>query len=411
MSVGRLTRLLGLVGIALRQLRHYRVRTLLAVMGVTLGVLLMTLLGGLGYGLTSTGDEAISYLDRELWVGGGPVRLTPGSVGGVENPITDAHDLATDIERRPDVATAQALAFQTVYVSPNASEFDTVVGVGGTGNSSSIGVRGEGFSSGDIHYANGTYEGPMTHEVIIDPQTAARYNLSVGDTLYIGGTLAEARQNEFTVVGISSTFSRFLAAPTVAVHLSELQTVSGTTAEDRAAVIAVSTTRGANTETVRQNLERAYPDYEVRTNDEQVRAIIGDQSAVIASAVVVSVLAVVVGVALLVNVLALLVHHQREQLAALKAAGVGGRSLVGMVLFQGALIGLVGGALAVGLTPPLIDLLNGVAEQLSGFPNLAKTPPWLLGSAFAVSVAMGLIGASVAGWRVARLSPLAHLSR
>jgi putative ABC transport system permease protein len=251
----------------------------------------------------------------------------------------------------------------------------------------------------------------MTHEVIVDPRTAERYDLSVNDTLYVGGTISAARGNEFTVVGISNTFSRFLAAPTVALHLSELQTVSGTAGEDRASVIAVSTTRDADADAVRARLARAYPEYEFRTNDEQVRAIIGDQAAVVASAATVSVLAVVIGVVLLVNVLALLVHHQRRQLAALRAAGVSGRSLVGVVVFQGAGIGLLGGLLAVAATPPLVDALNRLAEDLSGFADLAKTPTWLLCGALALAVAMGLVGAAVAGWRAVRLSPLEHLDR
>lgn len=409
--MGRLARLRGVLGVAVRQLRHYRVRTLLAVLGVLLAVVLMTVVGGLGYGLTSTGHEAIDYLNRDLWVSGGPVTFAPGGVGGVDNPIEDAHGLTDRLEREPGVERAQALAFQTVYVSTNTSEFDTVVGVGATGGLSSAGVRAEEFTAGDVHYANGSYEGPMTHEVVVDPQTAARYDLEVGDTLYVGGTIVEARKNAFTVVGVSNTFSRFLAAPTVAVHLSELQEVSGTTGTDGAAIVAVTTTKGTSVRAVERRLERRYPGYEFRTNDEQVRAIVGDQAAVVAAAVTLAVLAVVVGVVLVVNVLALLVHQQRRQLAALKAAGVSSRSLVGVVVWQGLGIGLVGGLLGVAATPPIVDALNRVAETLSGFPNLAKTPPWLLAGAAGLAVVMGLLGSGVAGWRVARLSPLEHLDR
>jgi hypothetical protein len=77
----------------------------------------------------------------------------------------------------------------------------------------------------------------MSHEVMIDTQTAEQFDVGVGDTLYIGGTLSSARSNEFTVVGISDTFSRFLGTPTVTMPLSELQTVTGTTSTDSATFI------------------------------------------------------------------------------------------------------------------------------------------------------------------------------
>ncbi|MEF8863956.1 MAG: hypothetical protein V5A40_19735, partial [Haloarculaceae archaeon] len=132
--MGRLARLLGAVGIGLRQLRYRPGRTTLAVLGVVLAVVLVVMLGGLGYGLTTTGDEAIDWLDRELWASSGPVAFAPGAVGGVENPIENSHEVAARMERVDGVAQAQALAFQAVYVSPDGGEFDTVVGVGGTGN-------------------------------------------------------------------------------------------------------------------------------------------------------------------------------------------------------------------------------------------------------------------------------------
>lgn len=416
-DVGIGTRLRAIVGLTVAQLRYYRVRTALAIAGVALAVLLMVVLTGLGYGLSTTGDQAISWIGADLWVAGGPVTVTPGGVGGVENPIQDSHGLAGRIETHDGVETAQPLAFQSVYVSTDGEEFDTIIGVGGLSDGEQINARDqeafeERFTRRDTHYANGTYEGPMTHEVVIDPRTAEHYNLSVGETLYIGGTYETARNNQFEVVGISTTFSTFLGAPTVAMHLSELQELSGTTGTDRAAIVGVATTGDADTQAVKEALKQDLADeYTVRTNNEQVRAIIGDQAAVVAGALALVVLALVTGVLLVVNVLALLVYQQREQLGALKAAGVSGSSLVGMVFGQGIAIGLLGGLIGLAVAPPLITVVNEFAASLSGFPNLIKTPLWLLGLGLGLALLMSSTGAAVAGRRVARLSPLEHLRR
>ncbi|MEF8825474.1 MAG: ABC transporter permease, partial [Haloarculaceae archaeon] len=295
---------------------------------------------------------------------------------------------------------------------PDGGEFDTVVGVGGTGNGSSLRMwRGRAFSGGDVHYANGSYEGPMTHEVIVGPRLADRYNLSVNDTLHVGGTLASARENEFRVIGVSNGFSRFLGTQTVALHLSELQTVSGTTGNDRAAIIAISTDPGADVGAVQRRLERRFPDFVVRTNDEQVGAIIGDQGTILASAGTLVVLAVVAGVALVLNVLSLLVVQQREQFAALKTTGVSGRLLAVSTFAQGLVVGLLGGTIGVLVSVPATRGLNRVVADLTGFPNLIKLPPWLFATAIVLAVVMGVLGSTAAGWRVGRLSPMAHLQR
>lgn len=400
-----------MVGLAVAQLRYHRRRTLLAVVGVALAVVLVTTMVGTGYGLATTGDEAISWINRDLWVSGGTLSLAPGSVGGVENPVENSHRVSQDIESRSAVESATPLAFQAVYVSPNDSEFQTVVGVGiGVSPNDSAAKRsGASFSVGDAHYANGRYDGPMTHEVVIAPRTAERFDVGVNDTLYIGGTIAQARNNEFRVVGITSGFSTFLGTPTVTLPLSELQEVTGTTGTDRAALIAVTLSDRSDPSTVARGIERDHPGLTVRTNDQQVQRIVGRQVSLVAGAVALVGLALVAGLLLVLNSLALLVYQQRPELAALKASGISGRLLVGMVLAQGAVIGVLGGVLGIAATPPTVEMVNHVAESISGFPNLVKTPAAVLALGLGVALVMGVLGASVAGWRVARLSPLAGL--
>ena len=402
-------RLRALVGLAGVQLRHHWGRGLLAVVGVALAVLLVTLLLGLGFGLFTTGGEAISWINRDLWVTGGGLGIQAGSVGGVENPIQQSHEVAATIQRDRRVAAAQPLALMTVYVSPNTSEFDSTIGVGSVGAQQPNARADSGLYFEDGHYANGTYDGPMSHEVIISPTTAERYEVGVNDTLYIGGTLSQARQHPFTVVAVSGRYSTFLGTSAVAMPLSELQEITGTTGTDRAALIGVTLEPGADADAVERDIEREYPELTVRGNDEQVRQVVGGQAAVVVGVVSLVVLAVVAGVVLVVNVLATLVRGQRAELAALKASGVSGRSLVVVVLVQGLLLGLAGGALGAAVGPFAIGGLNAVLAELSGFANLAKAPWWVYAVGVGLAVTMGVLGSTVAGRQVARLSPLDHL--
>jgi putative ABC transport system permease protein len=405
-----LVRLRAVIGVALAGLRHDRTRSVLAVFGIALAVVATTTLAGTGYGVIATGEERFESADRDMWITGGPVQFAPGTVGGVENSLYDAHEVSAEIERRGDVRNAVPMSFQTVYVGQNDSEFETLVGVGAPARGGSVQItEGEQFSQRDVHYANGTYDGPMTHEVVIDERTATLLNVSVGDTLHIGGTIADARQHEFTIVGISPTFSRFLGTPTVVVQLSELQEITGTTGTDSASLITVTLADGADPETVSAELEQEYPEYEIRTNREQLQATLERQAVVLASGASLVGLAVIAGIALTVNLLLGLVYQQRRELAALQALGAAPSTLVGFTVVQAIALGVLGGLLGGGLTIPLAMLLNQVATALVGFENVVRTPTFVLEGGFAIALVMSILGATVAGWRVSRLSPADEL--
>lgn len=407
----RLARARGLLGFALRQLTSARGRLLLAVLGVAVAVSLVTLMTGLGYGVTQAGTDALGYIDQDVWVSAGPLQLAPGRVGGVENSLVDAHGRAAALESDPSVDSAEALAFQSVYVGSAPGELDTVVGVGVTGNGSGVGLGGrEGvFERGDVHYANGSYDGPTTDTVVLNQALAERLNVTTGDTVYLGGTVLDARDNEFTVVAVSRRFSVFLGAPTAVVHLSELQTLTGTSGSDRASLVGVRLSPDADTAATIRRLERRHPGLTFRTQDEQFRSVFESQGAVLASVVTLVVLAVAVGVALVANTLGLVVYQQRAALSALRALGFRARSLVFAVALQGLAVSVVGVAVGVGTAPLAAGVVNTTVENLVGFAELIKLP-WFVGVAgAAVGLVVGLAGAAVAGWRVTATNPVDNL--
>ena len=403
-------RVRALLGVAGAQLRHNRLRTLLAVLGVAMAVLATVLLVSVGIGVVDTGQQKFDQSGRDLWVTGGPVELRPGSAGGFQNTLVDSHAVANNISAREEVATAVPMSFQTVYVGRNTSDYRTLVGAGAPARGPSVSItEGRPFQNDDIHYADGTYDGPMTNEVVIDSRTATLLNVSVNDTLYIGSTLATARENEFTVVGVSPTYSRFVGAPTVTLHLSELQEVTGTTASDRATFISVRLRDDANVSAVQSELQSEYPAYTIRTNREQLQATLQEKVTVIASGVSLVLLAVVAGILLTMNLQLSFVYQRRETFAALRALGTSSSSQVVVVLANTLLIGVVGGAVGVGLAVPATWLLNWVAATVSGFQNVVSLTPRILAGGFVAAIAVSLLSAVAASVYLLRLKPLSVL--
>jgi len=250
----------------------------------------------------------------------------------------------------------------------------------------------------------------MSQEVMIDTQTAEQFDVGVGDTLYIGGTVSSARSNEVTVVGITDTFSRFLGTPTVTMPLSELQTITGTTSTDSATFITVSVEEGADVEAVQQQIQTEYPEFTVRTNQEQLEAVLQNQALVLAGGVTLVVLAFIAGLALTTNLLGLVVYQQRETLAALQATGMSQSTLIGLISGQGFMLGVVGGLLGVGLTPPLAEVLNQIAERLVGFEGLVQVPTQMLFVGFGIATVVGTVSAAIVAWRISKLETLAVLA-
>ncbi len=402
--MSRLARLRGAAGVALAQVRHERLRTVLAVCGVALAVLASVLLASVGVGVLETGQQKFDQSGRDLWVTGGPVELRPGSVGGFEGSLVDAHEVAAGIGRRDDVTTAVPMAFQTVYASPNTSSFNTVIAAGAPARGPSVTVtEGRPFQYRDVHYANGTYTGPMTGEAVLDERAAALLDVSVNETVHVGGTLAAARNQEFRVVGISPTYSRFVGSPTVTLHLSELQEAVGTTASDRATLITVDVRDGVARTAVQERLEAEYPEYTVRTNREQLRATLQDQALVIVSGASLVLLAVVAGVLLLVNLQLSFVVRRRRQFGALKAVGLSRGSLLGVVAAHTLVVGLLGGALGVTLAVPAIYGVNAVVAAVTGFEGVVSISAEILAVGFLLAVLVSAVGALAASVYLGRM--------
>ena len=395
--------LTGSIDLAIAQLRFDRVSTVLAVTGVTLAVLSTTLLAGAGLGAVHAGIEKYDATGRDLWITG-TTEITPGTVGGLSPGIYEAHRMTTELETHPNIRTAAPMAIQAVYAGTDPNELHTITGVGVPGNRLKTQILvGRYFDGDDIHYANGTYAGPMTKEAVISSNLASQLNVSVGDQIHLGGTIITARQTQFTVIGISDAFAGFLGSPVITVRLSELQEITGKTALDSASVLMITVDSEAQLMQTAHDLQRRYPEYDVRTNQEQLRATLDRHALIIASAVILVCLAIAAGLALTTNILLQFIHQQQQSIAAALAQGAS-MTVIGFVVSQGIIIGMTGGILGLLLTPIVMSGLNSLMKNtfgLTGFLEFSSTVA-LLG--FGVSLGMSILTASVAGWRLTSLT-------
>ncbi|AFO57352.1 ABC transporter permease [Natrinema sp. J7-2] len=397
----------AVVGLAIAQLRRSPGRTALTVLAVTVAVLSVTVLASLGVGVVEKGEEGLDRANRDIWVSSDPV---DPAASGTENPLVGAHGMAAEMTARDDVRTASPIAMYDVYVGPNASDLERRPAVGVQKTHEGFDFRaGSGFAVDEEAAASPPPDEPTTNEIVIDPRIADAMNVSVGETISVGTSRQTAAAHEFTVVGTADYYSRYLSSPTVTMPLGDLQAVAGTSGTDRATFITVDVAADADRDAVAGELAEAYPEYDVRTSDEQVASMIEERTIVLASGATLVGLAVVGGVVLTANLFALVAHQQREQLAALRAIGLSRRVLAGTIGAQGLVIGLVGGIVGLAATPLAVLGLNRFSAAVLGFESLLQTPLEVYFGGFALALVVGTLVAIVAGWRAGRYARIEHL--
>jgi putative ABC transport system permease protein len=251
----------------------------------------------------------------------------------------------------------------------------------------------------------------MTHQAIVSPETAAEFDLEVGDTIHVGGTIANARRNEFEVVGISPTFANFLGTGTVTLRLSELQTLTGNAYGDRATLVTIQTAPGADPAAVRDELAAEHPEYTFRTNQEQLVSLLERQAVVLAAGVSLVGLGVISGGILALNVLLSIIYIQRRSLSILRAVGATRRSVVGVALVESAAVAAGGYLVAVAVTPLAATGLNRLALAVTGFDGLVQVPTYAYAVGAGVACGFALLGGTLGAWRVARVASANALTR
>lgn len=186
----RIRRWIGLfrlsVGRQVEQLRRLPRQTAVTVALVALTIALLVIVTGIAAGLAvdTTADEEADI--RVVPEGGGTI----SSVVDVESArLGTAHERTAAIERRDGVAYATPVLTEVVRVTTAGSnESETVLAMGVIPPDEPATVEGVSTASlepGDPYYANGSYDGPRTGELVLTDAAADTVNTSAGDDLAV----------------------------------------------------------------------------------------------------------------------------------------------------------------------------------------------------------------------------------
>ena len=204
--MGRRHRLRGIFGLACRRILG-RLRTtaskqvLLAVLGVALAVTLMTTVSGIALGIGA--ENAIQSEGVDYWVV--PEASTASSVAvSVGSPqLGETHSLTERLSTDERVDYATPVQTQLVELAPSDGTPEEYVLAAGIippeEPTTVVGVSTSALTPGDPHYANGTYDGPRTGELVLNDAGAELLGVAEGDE--VTATVGSSRA-QFTVVDV-----------------------------------------------------------------------------------------------------------------------------------------------------------------------------------------------------------------
>jgi putative ABC transport system permease protein len=387
-------------------------RLVLSVLGVAAAVMLMTTVTGVALGMAA--QDVVHGDDVDYWVVPESSSLDTVAVATSGPRLGDTHDLARRLGDDDRVTYATPVLLQVVPLVDRAGgtrEYVLLVGVvpPASGDRTVAGLPTAPLTPGDPYYANGSYDGEWTGELVANDAAATVLNASTGDAFVPGGggddngTDADTGRFRVTAVAGSDFTTGVGTAPVALVHLSELQAVTGATEGDAADQLLVGTTDPA----VRERLEGVYPHTTVVARSGLAARDVSTTSLPLAMGIAALVVALVVGVLFTATMMGLEVTDDRTTLSVLAAVGYSARSRTLLVVVETLSLTLVGGALGVGLGAVGIVATNAATSYAFGVGEVALFRPILLAYGLGVAGLIGLLSAPYPAWLSRRTTPTA----
>ena len=350
---------MGINSLSFKNLRRRKLRSILTMLGVVIGVTALVVLVGLTTGMTNYMKESTTNMMGDVMImnstGGGTIMTQSGS--SFLSP-----EAVDEIKNMPQLYNIkQEVQFLTEF------------------NGTSIYVIGTSdWSQVDINGSTG----------VVVSTTLADMGYNIGNKITIEG-------QEFTVTG---TFSEGAMGVVV------LDSDKALPMNDNKSTSLTANTRG-DPEVIKDEVENSVDGVTVSTKSDMSKQIDDMMSGLTLFIGGIASIALLVGVISIINIMLVNVTERTREIGVLKAIGFTSREVLGSILLEAALIGFIGGVVGLIIAAILLQIAIMLFGSQIGDIQLAQMlPVWLiagvLGGATGLSVLAGLYPA----WRASRLN-------
>jgi putative ABC transport system permease protein len=395
-SLKTLEEIMKFRSLILKNIFRNKSRSILAVIGIAIGVAAVVGLGLITDDLTESAQSALTAGTADFSVinstnsasgsGGGQgfgndQLITQAAVGQIQQVKGVSSAVG-------ELRTSTNLGNTTSISSSSSSGF----GEGFRSMTNIIGIDNSDLSMDDIAITNGTVFS-NANQIIIGQTAAQRLNKTVGNTITISN-------KTFTVSGIYET-GNFMDDRGIVMSLPALQNITGDTGQ--ISLILVKANNGTDPTALASTIQQNYPnDLSTSTSLSGNNRMNNELQVISSGAWAVSLLAILIGGIIVIVTMMKAVSERTREIGVLRAIGWTQRRILGMIIGEAFVLSLiaivVGLLLAIGIVEliSLTHLLRGINPSFSVL---------LILKGIGVALFLGIIGGIYPAYRASRLSP------
>ena len=373
-SGGSKARRFPIGGMAVQSLWQRTSRTLLTLgaIGLTVGAIMA--LDGVVNGTVSTMDQMFMETEAEIMIRQADVSDT--SLSAIDERVGDKIAAMDEVEN----ATGTVL---TAVTMPKVGFFIL------------LGYEPNGFAIQRFNIVEGE---PLTsnHQLIIGRFMADSLNKKVGDTIDLSG-------KRFRIVGIYETGIGWEEMGGV-VTLRDAQAFTGK--PRKSTMYAVKLKDSSTAEDMVSRINQEFPEVHAALAGDFLEQMpdMQNSDAMLGG---ISFLAILVGGVGVLNTMLMSVFERTREIGVLRALGWRRRRVLGMILREALLLGLMGGVAGIGISMVLVYLIQltpMVGDMFAASWNLE-----IFTRAILIAVSLGLVGGLYPAYRATKLQPVEAL--
>jgi putative ABC transport system permease protein len=392
--------------LSLRSIRLNFLRSLLAAIGIVIGVVAISSMGMMGANMTMSVTEELSAMANVLVInsgsGGGGGMMGPGSSGSSDDNYIDREQFE-DIERT-------AGKYGSVY--PLYKESDTI-GIRDQERRATIyGLRDEDMAT-ILTVDNGTL--PQTSgSVVVGPSFAENNDLTIGSRITIGEEDDEAAViQKVRVVGIleEKGMSMDLNSDNAIIMTEKAFTsLYGGEGEYAQVNVILDDIDDADeaTEAIEDQLNRKEEEVRVQDSSRMMESITSTVSTMTTFVMAIAGISLLVAATSIFNVMMMSVTERIREIGILRSIGTQKGEVLRMFIYEAVILGLVGAIIGAVMSLILgwlvVLAMVGTTDYFFTYQSLIYVPV-----SMAIGIAICIVSGVYPAWRAANLDPIEAL--
>ena len=362
-------------GMTLKGVFRRKMRSGLTILGIAIGILLVTALL-----MVSSGLEA--QFKRVIEEGGGDFVVME----------KNAPDLMLS---RVNLSTLRALE-QTEGISWVSGMIFTTAQIGDRPYVITLGMEPDERTLQRFKITEGrTLNQGDSGKVIIGRMLTVQAGYHVGNTIEIKG-------KSFEIIGVYETGASFEDGGII-IPLTEVQSLFGM--EDQVSLLRVKVKDINDVDTIQAQIENRFPAF-MALKSTEVAAQQEDLQLITSISALISLIAIVVGSIIVMNTMIMSIMERTREIGILRAIGWKKRKILSMVLKESLTMSIIGGIIGIVIAAGLVNALAEAAQLPVDLPVTAD----LVIGAFIIAVILGILGGFYPAWRASKMSPMEALS-